>query len=95
MRIRFETTTIKEASNVNNDGKEIHHAAPPADHDHTLQAILAAVYTALRPHPEALPKVESVLAQLLGPQHAAAHPNPDPKNRSRSPILLTTRRARA
>ena len=68
MRIQFVPTTIKEAGNANINEMENYHAAPPADNNYTLQAILATVYTALRPHPEALPAVERALTKLLGPQ---------------------------
>ena len=80
--MRFRLGRKKEAAlaNANNDEQQQNHhaAAPQTDNhnsNHTLQATLAAVYTALRPHPDALPKVESVLAELLGPQSVAA-PNP-------------------
>ena len=79
MRFRLNIKRKKETDATNQ--QQIHHAAPPHqpppdnNHGHTLQEILAAIYNALRPHPDALPKVESVLAQLLGPQSPGT-PNP-------------------
>ena len=35
--------------------------------NHALQAILAALHAALRPHPQALAAAEKICIQLLGP----------------------------
>ena len=75
MRFRLNIKRKKE-TNATNQQQNHHHAAPapPPDNNNTLQAILAAIYAALRPYPDALPKVESVLAKLLGPQSATPNP---------------------
>ena len=76
MRFRLGRKKEPASTNANSDEQPIHHAEPPHQppDNNTLQAILAAIYNALRPHPDALPAVESVLAKLLGPQSPTPNP---------------------
>ena len=63
MKYRLAKRNNKEpaSTNVNNQPQQHQDNQNPQ-----LQTVLAAILTALRPYPDALPAVESVLAKLLG-----------------------------
>ena len=69
--MKFQFPEAQEASESTNENGIIQ------EDNHALQAILASLHAALRPHPQALAAAEKICIQLLDPTPKPPNTNSD------------------